>query len=128
MAEQRHRQHPSQGRSPKQNRRSPCGAAAASTRQHHRTYREPFGDLVQKNREENQPSQPVGNQETTSDRDSVEEGVNNEPQNHRVTLMPMDELIVVRLFPKVKVWGDRVLEKMNDEIAEQNQQRRGLPP
>src|SRR5437660_3409471 len=36
----------------------------------------------------------------------------------------MDELVVMRFFAEMKVRRDRVLKKMNDEVAEQNQKRR----
>src|SRR5215469_5825288 len=126
MAKDRHRQYPGQSRSPKKNRHAPSRTPAAPTRQHHRTHRESLRDLVQKDRDEDQPSQPVGNEKSRGDRNSVEEGMNHEPENDGVALMPMHKLIVVRLFPKVKVRRDRVLEKMNDQIAQQNQQPRRL--
>src|SRR6478752_4717992 len=34
----------------------------------------------------------------------------------------MHKLIMVRLLTKMKMWRDRVLEEMDDEIAKQNQQ------
>src|SRR5579863_4738911 len=103
MPEERHGQDARESRSAQNHRRAPRRPATASARQHDRTYGEAFGNLVQKDREENQPPQPVGNQESGSDRDTVEEGVNDQAEQDRVTLVGVNEFVAVRFFAEMKM-------------------------
>src|SRR5271165_5051513 len=97
---------------------APQAVLAASAGQHHRTHGEAFGNLVQKNREKNQPAQPVRYQKSRSDGDAVEERVDDEPEQHGVSLVGVHELVAMRLLAKMEVRRDRVLEEVNDQVAE----------
>src|SRR5439155_18795909 len=61
------------------------------------------------------------------DGNSVEESMNYQADQHRETFASGNELVVVSLLAEVKVGGNRVLEKMNDEITREDQQRRASP-
>src|SRR5215471_8769714 len=114
MAKDRHHQHPGQSRPSQYDRSAPGDTAALPTRQHDGTDREALGDLVQKHREKNQPAKPIRNQESGRDGDPIEESMYHQSEQHRVRIMRVNELVVMRFFAKVKVWRDRVLKKMND--------------
>jgi len=82
---------------------------------------------VQEDCQEDNPSQPVGNEEAGSDGDSVEESMNHQTQQHRKPLVRVNKLIFVRFLSEVEMRGNRVLKKMDDEIADQNQESRIFP-
>src|SRR5450631_1727196 len=124
MAEQGHGQYASQSRATQNHRRAPCRAPAASTGQHDRTYGEALGNLVQENRKENQPAQPVRYQKSRCDGNAVKEGMNDESEQHGISLVRMDEFVVMRLFAKMKMRCDRMLEEVDDQVAEKHQKRR----
>src|SRR5579863_4586963 len=50
--------------------------------------------------------------------------MNDQAQQHRIALVRVHELIVMSFFTKVEVRRNRVLEKMSDKVAQQNQERR----
>src|ERR1700722_14569929 len=120
LAEDRHRQNSSERGPAQDRRRAPGRAPAASAGQHHRANREAFGNLVQKDGKEDDPAQSVRNQKSGSDGDAVKKWVDDQAEQHRVTLVRMHELVSVRLFAEVEVRCDRVLEEMNEEVAEQD--------
>jgi hypothetical protein len=76
---------------------------------------------MQKNRDENDPAQRRRNQKPRSNRDPVKERVNQQPNQNRISLVRMDKLLGVRLFSKMKMRRDRVLEKMHQQIPAQDQ-------
>jgi len=76
---------------------------------------------VQENSKENNPAQPLGNQKSRRDSDAVEKGVDDQSDQHRISLARVEEFILVRLFPKMKVGGDGMLKKMDDEVSNQDE-------
>jgi hypothetical protein len=80
---------------------------------------------VQKDGEENQPAQPVRNQKSRSDGDTVEEGVNNQSEQHRIARVRVHELVAMRFFAEVEMRRDRMFEEMNDQISQQHKKGRG---
>src|ERR1700731_3683881 len=120
MAKQRHGQDSRESCSPQNDGRSPRCSPAAPASQHHRTHREAFGNFVQEDGEKDEPAQRIRNQEARRDCDAVKKCVNNQSQKNRISLVRVDEFIVVRLFAKMKMGSYRVLEEMNDQITEQN--------
>src|SRR5579871_3969451 len=122
MAKERHRQDSRQRRPSQHNRSAPSRSATAAARQHDGAGGESFGKFVEKDRQEDQPSQPVRNQESGSDGDPVEKGVNDQTNQHRVTAVDVDEFIGVRFFAEMEVRSNRVLKKMNDEVSQQHKQ------
>src|SRR5690349_10635447 len=103
MAEQCHGEDSGESRPAQHHRCAPCSAAARSTGQHYRTDREAFRDLMQKNRDEDDPAQRVRNQEPRSNGDSIEEGVNDQSEQDRVAAVAVNKLIVMRFFTKVEM-------------------------
>src|ERR1700722_16727073 len=100
---------------PAQNyRRSPCRAPTATARQHHGTHGEALGNLVQKNRQKDQPSQPVRHQKARGNGDAVEEGMNDESEQHGISLLGMHELVVMCFLAEMKMRSDRMFKKMNN--------------
>jgi len=79
---------------------------------------------MQKNCQENYPSQKVGNQKAGRDGDAVEKCVNDQTDQDRVSLVSVNELVFVSLFSKMEVRGYGVLEEMNDQVADKNQKGR----
>src|ERR1017187_1740224 len=124
MAEQGHGQYASQRRATQNHRRAPCCAPAASAGHHDRTHGEALGNLVQENRKENQPSQPVRYQKSRRDGNAVKEGMNDESEQHGISLVRMDEFVVMRLFAEMKMRCYRMLEEVDDQVAEKHQKRR----
>src|SRR5581483_8785984 len=61
---------------------------------------------------------------------TVKESMNHQAQQHRVGAMRMRKLMLVRLFPKVEVGSEGVLEEVHQEVSRQNIQRRmrGIAP
>src|SRR5271167_2123817 len=119
MAEQRHSQNASQCRSTQNHRCAPCCPPAASAGQHDGAHREALGNFVQENRQKDQPPKPVRYQESGRDRDAVEERMNDQAEQHGVSLVGMNELVVMRFFAKVEVRRDRMLKEVDDEITEE---------
>src|SRR5262249_33754626 len=78
---------------------------------------------MQYDRQKNDPAQPAGDQEAGSDSDPVKERVDYQPKEHRVAAVAAGKLCM-RLLAKVKVPGDCMFKKMNDEISHQHEQRR----
>ena len=75
---------------------------------------------MQKDSEENNPAQSIRNQEPRGDGNTVKKCMDDESQQHGISFVRMHELIFVGLFAKVEVRRDRMLEEVNDEVAEQN--------
>src|SRR5208283_1935545 len=106
----------------KQHGSSPGEGAAAAARQHHRRDDEAFRNLVQKNRDKDDPAERLGNEESRGDRDAIEKRVNQQPDQDRIAFVRVDELVGVGFFSKVKVRGDGVLEEMDEQISEQDEE------
>src|SRR5579864_1925405 len=123
MAEQRHRQNSRQSRRSQENRSSPGVSAAAAAGQHHRGDRESLWNLVQEYCQEDDPAKPDGNQEPRRNRDAVKKRVDQQANENRHALVRMEALVVMGLFAEVEMGRDGVLEKMDDQIAKQNQER-----
>src|SRR5690242_17810519 len=128
MAEDCHRQHTRKRRTPQDDGCPPCDSPAAAARQHDRADRKTFRNLVQEDRQENDPSEPIGHQKPGCDGNPVKECMDDQPKQDRVSGMRMHKLIMVRLLTKMKMWSHRVLEEMNDEVAKQYQQGGRFPP
>src|SRR5437660_8390314 len=124
MAEQRHRQNSRQSRRSQENRSSPGVSAAAAAGQHRGGDCESLWNLVQENRQKDEPPEPVGDQESCRNRDAIKKRVDEQADENRQTLVRMEELVVMGLFAEVEMGCDGVLEKMDDQIAKQNQERR----
>ncbi len=82
---------------------------------------------MQKNRNKNNPSQRRRNQKPRSNRDPIKKCMNQQPNQNRISLVRMDKLLRVRLFSKMKVRRDRMLEKMHQQIPAQDQKSRMRP-
>ena len=117
MAEDGHRHHTCYGRGSQHHRCSPGETSAASARQHDRGDGETLGNFVQEDGHEDDPSQPVGDDEAGSDGDSVEEGVDEQADQHRIAFVRMHEFVGVCFFSEVEVRRDRVFEEMHEQIA-----------
>src|ERR1035438_605716 len=50
--------------------------------------------------------------------------MNNESEQHGVSLVGVHELVVMRFLAKMEVRRDRMLEEVDDEIAQQHKKRR----
>src|SRR5882724_7852652 len=120
MAKQRHRKYSRQSCCSQNYGCSPGRAAAAAAGQHHRTYGKAFGNFVQEYGEEDQPSQPVRDEESGGDGDAVEKCVDDEAEKNGISLVRVDELVFMRFFAEVEVRSDRVLEEVDDQVAEEN--------
>ena len=81
---------------------------------------------MQKDREKNNPSQPVGNDKSRSNGDAVKKRVNDQAQQHRITRVPMCKFIAMCLFAEVEVRRYRVLKKMDDQVTQQHQEGRAF--
>ena len=89
-----------------------------SARQHYGTDREAFRNFVQKNCEEDQPAKPVRYQKPRRDGYAIEERMNDEAEQHRITFVRMDEFVFVSLFAEMEVGRNGVLKEVNDQIAQ----------
>src|SRR5579864_5180113 len=76
---------------------------------------------MQKDRQEDQPAQPVRNEEPRSDGDAVEERVNDQSEQDRIGFVGVNEFVVMRFFTEVEMRRNRVFEEVNDQISQQNQ-------
>src|SRR5579864_6525165 len=76
---------------------------------------------MQKHCEENQPPEPTGHQKSRSDRDTVEERVNDQSQQNGIAGMCVLEFVVMGLLAEVKMWCDSVFEEMNNQVSEEHQ-------
>src|ERR1039457_4759541 len=92
MAKHRHGQNSRQRCSTQDHRRAPCCPSTSSASQHYRTHREAFGNLMQEYSEKDDPPKSVRNQESRGDGNAVKECMNDESQQHRVSLVRMHEL------------------------------------
>src|SRR5690242_8551647 len=128
MAEDCHRQHTAQRRTPEDDGCAPCDSPAATARQHHRADGKAFRNLVQKDRQENYPSQPVRYKKPGCYRNPVKERVDDQSKEDRVSSMRMHKLVVVSFLTEMKMGSDRVLKEMNDEVPKQNQQGGSFSP
>src|ERR1035441_4410938 len=122
VAKDCHRHHSSHGGYAQHHGRSPGECAASATGEHHRRDGESFGNFVQKNREEDDPAERLGNEESRGDRDAVEKRVDQQPDQNRVSLVRMDELVGVSFFSKVEMRSDGVLEEMDEQVSEQDEE------
>jgi hypothetical protein len=50
--------------------------------------------------------------------------MNDEAEQHGISGVRVLELVMMGLFAEMKVWGNRVLEEVNDQIAQENQKGR----
>ena len=123
VAEQRHRKNARKGGCAQYYRRAPGCAPAAAAGQHHGTHGKPLGNLVQKNRQKDQPPQPVRYQKSRGDGDPVEKCMNDEAEQYGVSLVRVHELVAMGFFAKVEVRRNRMLEEVNDQIAQQHKKR-----
>src|ERR1700681_1625650 len=121
VTNQHHREHSQQGSYAEYDGGGEGSRRTSSTRQHYRRDCEALGNFMQENRKENNPAQPVGNQEAGSDRDAIEKCVNDKAEQHRRALVMIQKLVVMSFLPEVEVSGDHVFKKVNDEVAEQHQ-------
>ena len=78
---------------------------------------------MQKDRKEDDPAEPVGDQKAGRDGDAVEESMNCQAKQYGVTLVGVDELVFVGFFAEMEMRCDGVFEKMNDEIAHKHEVR-----
>ena len=74
---------------------------------------------MQKDGHENHPAQPVGNNKARCDRYAVKKSMDDQPHEHRVSAVTMNESILVSFFAEMEVGSDRVLEQMNQQITSQ---------
>ena len=81
---------------------------------------------MQKNRPKNNPAQPIGNDKPWGDGNSIEERVNEQSEQDRVSFVPLDKFFLVDLLSEMKVGSNRVFEKMDDQIAQQHKKGRTL--
>ena len=100
-------------------------AAALSARQHQRSHGKTFRDLVQHNRQENDPAQPAGNQKARGNRHAVKKRVNGQAQQRGNSGVVRHKMLHVRFFSEMKMRRERMFKKMNDEISDQHQEIRG---
>ena len=82
---------------------------------------------MQKDRDKNNPAQRRRNQKPRSNRNPIKKCVNQQPNYNRISLVRMHELLRMRLFSKMKMRRDGVLEKMHQQISSQNQKSRMRP-
>ena len=82
---------------------------------------------MQENGQEDDPPEPVRNDEAGGNRDPVKERMNHQTQQHRKSLMGRNELVGMRLLAKMEVRSHRVLEEVNDQISNQYQKRGTAP-
>ena len=82
---------------------------------------------MQKNCYEDDPAERRGNQESRGDRDAIEKCVNQQPDQNRISLVRMHELIGVSFFSKVEMRRDGVLEEMDEQVSEQDK-KPGIRP
>src|SRR5580704_5314301 len=68
---------------------------------------------------ENHGSEPYRNQKSRGNGYAVKESVNGQSQQDGSSCVVMTDLLVMRLFPKMKMRRDGVLEQMHEKIAEQ---------
>src|ERR1700691_5956508 len=57
----------------------------------------------------------------TRNRDAIEEGVYQQPDQNGISFVRMDELIGVGFFPKMEMRGDRVLKKMDEQVSAEDE-------
>src|SRR5208283_2216255 len=76
-----------------------------------------FWNLVQKNRYEDDPTERRRNKKSRGDRDPIEKCMNQQPDQDRVSLMSMDELVSVSFFSEVEMRSHRVLEKVDEQVS-----------
>src|ERR1700704_3188463 len=81
---------------------------------------------MQKDGHENYPAEPIRYQEARGDRHAIKKSVDHQPQQHGGTNMVTADCLVVRLFPKMKMRRDGVLERMNQKIANEDHQERAV--
>ena len=98
--------------------RPPAGSASC---EHQARDCDPFRELVQEDRHEDHDPELGADEERARNRDAVEEGVEQEPDQRRC---PGDRADRVGLLAEMKVWRHRVLGEMDGEIARQHQRRR----
>ena len=110
VLQRRHRHHPGERRRAENRGRSPRAQLVEAACQHHRCHGEAFGNFVQEHSEEDDPAEPVRDQEARGDRHAVEERVDDQSEEHGEALVRVDELLVVRFFAEWKC-GERVCSK-----------------
>ena len=79
---------------------------------------------MQKNREEDQPSQPVRDQESRGDGDAIKKRVDDQSQQDGIAAMHVREFLLMGFFAEMKMRGDRMLKKVDDQVPNQDKQRR----
>jgi hypothetical protein len=123
VLKQSHSQNSGKGCCTQQHGCAPSRAAALAARQHHRCDGESFWNLVQKDGQKNNPSQPVGDEEARSNRNPIEKRVDGQTEQNRISLVGVNKLIFMGFLSEMEVWSDGVLEKMDYQVAHQNQKR-----
>ena len=112
--------HTDERREPEQ-RGSPHRPTSCPTTRHHDAGdRHAFGELVQKDRDENHEAELGANQERAGNRHTVEESVEEQADQCRRAGNSADR---VRFFAEVEMRRQGVLREVNSEITGENQQR-----
>src|SRR5664280_1697754 len=78
-----HGEYARDGRQPQQHGSEPGPRLAQAARQHHRSYGEALGYLVQENGEKDNPAEPWRDEKAGGDGDAVEEGVDQQSKQYR---------------------------------------------
>ena len=82
---------------------------------------------MQEDGQKDDPSQPVGNNETGSDRDAVKKSMDDQSHQHRVSPVTVDERILMSFLAEVEVRRDRMFEQMDQKVSGENQEGALLP-
>lgn len=122
MLEHHHGEHAGKSGRPQQGGSAPGGGAAASAGQHDRGHGETFGNFVQEDGDEDDPSQPAGNQKPGGDGNAVEKSVDHQAEQHGNAFARLHEFRGVRFLAEMEVGRDRVLNEMDKQVTEQNQE------
>src|SRR5262249_8613894 len=100
------------------------GATTLPRSAHNRGHGETLGDVVQDYGAENDRPQPARNQKAGSDGDAIEERMYEQTPEGRIGHARIKDLVRVGLFAEMEMRRPRVLEEVDDEVTDQNQQRR----
>ena len=74
--------------------------------------------FVQEDSEEDDPSQPIGDDEAGSDGNAVEKGVDHQAHKNGVGSVGVNESVAMGFLAEMKVGSDRMFEEVNDEVSE----------
>src|ERR1700692_4274170 len=81
---------------------------------------------MQNNRQKDDPSERRGNQKPRGDRNPIEERVNQQSDQNRISLVRMHALVGVGFFSTVKSRSDGVLEEMDKQVSPEDE-KPGIP-